>query len=398
MTDLFTAAGPPPAPADQPAHAERMAWLRLARTPGIGPIRFFALLERFSTAEAAIEAAQSGKFAAEFSAQGKPLSIPSMAQAEAELALIDDADAVLITANDPGYPFRLRHIADPPPVLTVRGDAAALTQPSLAIVGARNASGNGRRFAHELARQLAEQNIVVVSGLARGIDTAAHHGVVQAGGVTIAAIASGADIAYPAENAALMADIAQTGAVISERPWGSIAKAQHFPRRNRIIAGLSVGTIVVEAALRSGSLITAKLAGDYGREIFAVPGSPLDERHRGCNRLLRDGAHFVECAADILTIAEPLLQAQTKAAPVVRKQPPRPAKPQPVSGAPAAKPATAALEKTVLDLLSPEPLPVDELIRQCHASASDVLDCLMDLEMMGQINRHAGNCVAIASS
>jgi DNA processing protein len=188
----------------------------------------------------------------------------------------------------------------------VRGDPGYVSRPAVAVVGARNASANGCAFARRLGRELAEAGLVVVSGLARGIDTAAHQGALAAAGATVAVIATGVDIAYPPENAELMAHIAAEGAVVSERPLGAIARAKDFPRRNRVIAGLSLGVVVVEAAPASGSLITARLALDYGREVMAVPGSPLDPRHRGTNQLLRDGAHLVESAADVLAILEPM--------------------------------------------------------------------------------------------
>ena len=192
-------------------------------------------------------------------------------------------------------------------MLTVRGDAGLLHRPAVAVVGARNASANGCAFARALGRELAAAGLVVVSGLARGIDTAAHEGALAADGATVAVIAAGVDVAYPPENAALMARIAAEGAVVSERPLGATARAKDFPRRNRVIAGLALGVVVVEAAPASGSLITARLALEYGREVMAVPGSPQDPRHRGTNQLLRDGAHLVESAADVLAILAPML-------------------------------------------------------------------------------------------
>ncbi len=218
---------------------------------------------------------------------------------QAELEALHRLGCHLLAWDQPGYPPPLAEIADPPPLLTVLGDPAILSLPAVAIVGARNASAHGRMIARTLAKELAEAGLVVVSGLARGIDTAAHEGVIAAGGRTVAVIASGVDVAYPPENQGLMAEIAATGAVVSERPLGAAPQARHFPRRNRVIAGLSQGVVVVEAAPQSGSLITARLAAEQGREVMAVPGSPMDPRHRGTNRLLRDGATLVESAQDV---------------------------------------------------------------------------------------------------
>jgi DNA processing protein len=288
----------------------------------------------------------------------------------------------------------LAEIADPPPLLTVLGDPSALGLPAVAIVGARNASANGRLFARTLAKELAEAGLVVVSGLARGIDTAAHEGVIAAGGRTVAVIASGVDVAYPPENEALMAEIAATGAVVSERPLGAIPQARHFPRRNRIIAGLSLGVVVVEAAPQSGSLITARLAAEQGREVMAVPGSPMDPRHRGTNRLLRDGATLVESAEDVraaLGVAATPPPSRARAPARSRTSPAPPAAPP----SPDAPPAD--LIGRLQERLGVEPLLVDELIRQCHATSSEVQQALLELELEGRIERHPGNRVSLAS-
>ena len=237
--------------------------------------------------------------------------------------------------------------------------------------------------------------MVVVSGLARGIDTAAHEGALAADGATVAVIAAGVDIAYPPENAALMARIAAEGAVVSERPLGAVARAKDFPRRNRVIAGLSLGVVVVEAAPASGSLITARLALDYGREVMAVPGSPQDPRHRGTNQLLRDGAHLVESAADVLAILAPLQGRRRTAAAAIARAVAKAAPSRP-EAAPIARPSRPEpLAERLLAALGPAPLAVDELIRECDAAAPDVQAALLELELAGRIDRQPGNRVCL---
>jgi DNA processing protein len=264
-------------------------------------------------------------------------------------------------------------------------------------VGARNASANGRMFAHNLAGELAAAGLLVVSGLARGIDAAAHDGALAAGAPTVAVIASGVDVAYPSDNAELMERIVGAGAVVSERPLGAVPQARHFPRRNRLISGLSLGVVVVEAAPQSGSLITARLAAEQGREVMAVPGSPLDPRHRGTNQLLRDGATLVESAADVVAALGPLAVAPARP----RERAPQRAGPQkhPTPAQPSPEPqinGTDVLGR-VCERLGPEPLLVDELIRQCRASTSEVQRALMELELDGRLERHPGNRVSLAA-
>ena len=297
----------------------------------------------------------------------------------------------------PGYPPLLLPLPDAPPIVSVRGDVALLHRPAVAVVGARNASGNGCAFARALARELARAGVVVVSGLARGIDTAAHEGALAADGATVAVIAAGVDVAYPPENVALMARIAAEGAVVSERPLGATARAKDFPRRNRVIAGLGLGVVVVEAAPASGSLITARLAVEYGREVMAVPGSPQDPRHRGTNQLLRDGAHLVESAADVLAILAPMLRHAEPPAPRALRLRRGPAVERaPVPAAARASPGGAeALAERVAQVLGPAPLAVDELIRECNAAPSDVQAALLELELAGRIDRQTGNRVAL---
>ena len=278
-------------------------------------------------------------------------------------------------------------------MLTMLGRTELLQAPVVAVVGARNASANGRRLARELAAGLGEAGVVVASGMARGIDAAAHLGALDKGSVAV--VAGGADIVYPEENRGLYDALAQQGAVIAELPLGTEPQARHFPRRNRIISGISLGVVVVEAAAKSGSLITTRFALEQGREVFAVPGSPLDPRCRGCNDLLRNGATLTETAADILTQLGPLLQDR----PPVRLPVPRqPRMALAVAAAP--PPANGAIgEDDGLDLLveklSPTPVAVDELVRQCQMSAASVATLLLELELAGRIERHPGNLVSL---
>ncbi len=376
--------------------AEKIDWLQLCRSDGVGPRTFFKLLERFGTARRAYE--QLPRLMQE--AGGDRWRRCRRDEAEAELEALHALGGQLIARAEPEYPARLAEIADPPPLLSVLGEPALLDAPAVAIVGARNASGHGRMLARTLAKDLTEAGLVVVSGLARGIDTAAHEGALAAGGPTVAVIAAGLDVAYPPDNEQLMAQIAEAGAVVSERPLGAVPQARHFPRRNRMIAGLSLGVVVVEAAPQSGSLITARLAAEQGREVMAVPGSPMDPRHRGTNQLLRDGATLVESADDIRGALGVALT--TRPAPVTR---PRRTDP-PASGpakktAPTPRPAAALPPGDLLgrlqERLGVEPLLVDELIRQCHATTAEVQQALLELELEGRIERHPGNRVSLAS-
>ena len=374
---------------DRRRMAEILSWLQLARCEGVGPVSCTTLIERYGTVDAALQALQ-----VQVGPNGAQRHLPDRSILAAELAALADLSAHVLPISWADYPPQLRPLPDAPPAITVRGDPGYVSRPAVAVVGARNASANGCAFARRLGRELAEAGLVVVSGLARGIDTAAHQGALAAAGATVAVIATGVDIAYPPENAELMAHIAAEGAVVSERPLGAIARAKDFPRRNRVIAGLSLGVVVVEAAPASGSLITARLALDYGREVMAVPGSPLDPRHRGTNQLLRDGAHLVESAADVLAILEPM---RHRAEPPAARSERRP-KPKPVQRA---LPATAQpnspepLVERLLMALGPSPLAVDELIRECDAAAPDVQAALLELELAGRIDRQPGNRVCL---
>ncbi len=292
--------------ADRPNHwpdgdGERLDWLRLIRSENIGPITFWQLLDRFGSAARALEALPD---LAKRGGRAKPVRIMSEAKAVEEWERHDALGARLLALGDPDYPQALAAAHPPPPLLSVRSRTELFARPAIAIVGARNASALGRRLADTLARDLGEEGITIVSGLARGIDRAAHEGALHSG--TAAVLAGGIDHVYPPEHEDLAAAIAERGLLISEMPFGFSPQARHFPRRNRIVSGLSLGVVVVEAATRSGSLITARMALEQGREVFAVPGSPLDPRARGSNSLLRQGAVLTECAEDVLTVIRPM--------------------------------------------------------------------------------------------
>jgi DNA processing protein len=373
---------------------EKIDWLQLCRSGGVGPRTFFKLLDRFRSARKAL--AELPRLARDAGGEDRWRRC-RRDEAEAELDALAEFGCALIARDEPDYPKRLAEIADPPPLLVVRGAVELLDQPAVAVVGARNASANGRMLARSLASELAAGGLVVVSGLARGIDTAAHDGALAAGAPTLAVIASGVDVPYPSDNAELMERIAETGAVVSERPLGAVPQARHFPRRNRLISGLSLGVVVVEAAPNSGSLITARLAAEQGREVMAVPGSPLDPRHRGTNQLLRDGATLVETADDVRAALGPLAPCPSR--PLAR--PPEKAEPRrrPATSQLPLDPATNGADVTgrICERLGPEPLLVDELIRQCQASTAEVQRALMELELDGRLDRHPGNRVSLAA-
>lgn len=368
---------------------EALARLRLARTEGIGPLTFRRLLERHGSARASLAA-----LPAHAAQRGPPLRPPSEAEAAREMEAVARQGGCFLHLGTPGYPALLALAEDAPPVLALLGDPAVLALPAVAIVGARNASAAGRRMAEGLAEALAAAGHAVVSGLARGIDAAAHQGALRApGGRTIAAIAGGLDQPYPPENAALQARIAaEGGAVLAEAPLGTAPQARHFPRRNRIVAGLALGVVVVEAAPRSGSLITARLALEQGRELFAVPGSPLDPRCRGTNDLIRQGAHLTESAEDVLAhlpeaprAEGPLfvLRAAEAAGPAPGPPPPDP-------------PAESGASDEVLELIGNTPVAVDDILRRCHLSASVLQAILLDLELAGRVEMLPGHRVVLA--
>jgi len=358
---------------------ERIDWLRLSRTAQVGPITFFALIARFGSAGAALDelprlAARAGR--------AKPAAIPPAGEIRREVEQAQRLGARHIAACEPDYPQALAAIEDAPPVIAAGRDLSLFRRPSVAIVGARNASMNGKRIAAKLAAELGEAGFVVVSGLARGIDTEAHKAALAHG--TIAVVAGGIDIVYPPENAALQSHIFEQGCVVTEAPLGTEPMARHFPRRNRIISGIVPGVVVVEAAKHSGSLITARMALEQGREVFAVPGSPLDPRAQGANGLIRDGATLTESADDVLRVLS--------ATPISR----RPSSPEQVPlPAPDNEPEIENARRVILEALSPVPVAVDELVRDCQVSLPVVLTILLELELAGRLERQAGQRVSL---
>ena len=357
-----------------PHHAAK---LRLARSQNIGPVAYARLLERFGTAEAALDAIPD---LARWGGGHAP-RLAEQRAIDAEMAAVDRLGAGYIFLNERPYPAALAQIQTAPPVLIVRGDLSLLAKPLLAMVGARNASAAARRFARELSFKLGEGGYVVVSGLARGIDTAAHNGALDSG--TIAVIAGGIDVFYPPENESLQLDIAERGVLIAEQPPGSEPKARHFPYRNRIIAGLGMGTIIVEAAPRSGSLITARQANEFGREVMAVPGSPLDPRAQGCNQLIRDGAALIQNVDDVVSALRPFDGLTV-------------ADPDGEFGLQPVSPDVESQEREIVtELLGPVPVTVDELIRQSGVTPAVVHTVLLELELAGRLARHAGGKVSL---
>ena len=357
--------------------ADQIARLRLIRSENIGPITYFQLIARFGSAAAALEAipdlaARGG---------GRVPRLASRAAIEREIAEVAAIGGRYLFLGQGLYPPLLAELETAPPALIVKGHPSLLDRPAVAIVGARNASAAACRFARTLARALGEAGIAIVSGLARGIDSAAHDGSLETG--TIAVVAGGVDIVYPPENEARQRAIGERGLIVSEQPPGVEPRSRHFPSRNRIIAGLAHGTVVVEAAPRSGSLITARFAAEAGREVMAVPGSPLDPRAQGCNQLIREGATLIQSADDVLEAISPS-----------RIRPFR--QPERDYGEPQV-PAEAddAQRESVAALLNTTPVPVDELVRQSALAPAIVQTVLLELELAGRLERHAGGRVSL---
>ncbi len=405
--------------------AQRLDWLRLIRTDSIGPQTFRALINRFGGAAAAIEAAP--RLAAQ---KGRSLAIADLDACKREMDALAAMGARLVAMGEPEYPAALRAIHAPPPLISVLGDVAALLRPMVAVIGSRNASAAGLAFTERVVRDLAAAGFVIASGLARGVDARAHQASIGMG--TVAALAGGLDRVYPPEHAGLAQDICARGALITEMPLGWEPRGRDFPRRNRIVAGLALGTLVIEASRGSGSLITAKYAADEGREIFAVPGSPLDPRAEGTNGLLRDGATLCTRAEDVLNVLLPMAQtdappqlplfreaegAQAAAEPLWDEldlfyevsvpttvaglafdEPARPApSPSPLA-APAPREALsgAALRAHVEGLLGPSPVGLDDLVRAAGAPVGEVRSVLLELELEGRLERHGGGLVSLA--
>jgi DNA processing protein len=344
------------------AHRERVAWMRLARTPGVGSLTFHRLIRRYGKAAAALDALPG--------LSGGRLRATSLGDVEHELEALETMGARLVASCEPDYPPLLAQLDPSPPLLSVRGDVTHFGKPLVAIVGAREASAAGQKLAAEFARDLGAMGYGVVSGLARGIDARVHEATLRTG--AIAVLAGGLDKPYPPQNLALHDALCAEGVVVTEAPLGFQARARDFPRRNHIISGMSLGVVVIEAAERSGSLITARAAGEQGREVMAVPGSPLDPRARGSNSLLKQGAILVESAADV---AEAL-----KATPLsVRARPPAPLFDRDDDAAPG-----DALVEQIARLLSPTPVHVNDLARLVKAPAGVVAGAVMELELAGR--------------
>ncbi len=364
--------------------ADLLDWLRLIRSQNIGPHTFWDLLSRYGTAADALHALP--EIASRAGRRGK-LKLASLHDAQQEYEKLHAYGARLVPCGDPAYPSLLAQVEAPPPLLTVLGNAAIAGARSIGIVGARNASASGRKMAAMMAEGLGRQGVTIISGLARGIDTQAHIASLATG--TVAVTAGGIDVIYPRENKDLHTQISTSGAVVTEMPFGAEPLARYFPRRNRLISGMSAGVIVIEAAIRSGSLITARFALEQGRDVFAVPGSPLDQRARGTNELIRNGATLVQSAEDVLDEIEARFS--------------EPDQPYLFAAAadthPASVPETAAYNddqarKAVTELLSSSPVDIDDIARLSGLPVSRVLGIIMELEIAGRALRHPGSRVS----
>lgn len=349
--------------------SERRDWLRLIRTPTIGPVSFRDLLHRYKTAGAALDALPG-------LTRRKRLVIPDVESVEAEMEHSDALGIHLIAACEPQYPVYLRALDPPPPLLSIWGNPDLLHVPCVAIIGSRDASAIGQTFARQIAGELGDAGYTIVSGLARGIDTNAHHGALETG--TAAVLGGGVDHVYPRQNADLFEAMCERGAIISESPLGYKATARDFPRRNRIISGLSKGVVVIEAAQRSGTLITARYALEQNREVMAAPGSPLDPRTKGCNHLIRQGAALIENSQDIIDVLE-------QAPPAEMLEPERPYF-QPEFEWDAAETDIDKARGDIAALLSPTPTPRDDIIRLSDMPTSLAVAALLEMELSGDIH------------
>ncbi len=378
MTEDHTSSTYPQLPPT--AEDERFSRLRLLRSRRVGPATFFRLLSEYGAAKAALAALPEVALAA----GAKDYVSCSEEKANKEITEARALGARAVFFDEPEYPSDLATISDAPPMLWLRGAPSLLKSPMIAVVGARNASALGNRMARALSRELAEAGFVIVSGLARGIDASAHHAALKTG--TVAVFAGGVDIMYPAENAQLGHDIVAHGLCISEHPPGLAPRARHFPARNRIVSGLVRAVVVVEAAAKSGSLITARTALDQGRDVLAVPGHPFDARASGCNILIRDGAPLVRTAQDVIEALGPRHKEAQQPLPLEEPAPERPPK--------RTLRDTHALHAQILNRLGPNPVAEDQLIRDIHADAKEITPALLDLEMEGRITRQSGGLLS----
>jgi DNA processing protein len=357
--------------------AQRIDWLRLIRSDNVGPRTFRSLVNHFGSARAALERLPD---LARRGGASRPARICSEADARGELAAGERLGVNLIAPGELGYPERLAVLDDAPPLLGVRGAREIMMRPMIAIVGSRNASGAGLKFASQLARDLSDAGFVIASGLARGIDQSAHRASIDGG--TVAVLAGGHDKVYPPEHEDLLVAIIASGGAISEMPLGHVPRARDFPRRNRLISGAALGVVVVEAALRSGSLITARIAAEQGREVFAVPGSPLDPRAAGTNDLIKQGATLTTEASDVINAVEPIMGR-----PIELREPDND---EPLDVDPA-----ASDRARIIDLLGPSPVLLDDLIRMAETSPAIVRTVLLELELAGRLERHGGGLVSL---
>jgi len=360
---------------------QRLDWLRLIRSDNVGPRTFRDLINFYGGARAALAALPG---LARRGGASAPAGICSHEDAERELKASRASGIEFIALGEPDYPPRLQMIDDPPPLIAVRGNRAVLARPLVAIVGSRNASAAGVKFAERLARDLGAAGFAIVSGLACGIDAAAHRASLATG--TIAVLAGGHDRVYPPEHEGLLESMLAEGAALSEMPLAWEPRARDFPRRNRLISGLSLGVAIVEAARRSGSLITARLAGEQGREVFAVPGSPLDPRAEGTNGLLKQGATLVTEAADVIAVLEPILGRGVE---LPAQEPAREA-----ARGPGAEPGEDERSR-IISLLGPTPVAIDDLVRLSGTSPAIVRAVLLELEIAGRLERHGGSLVSL---
>ncbi|OJY10678.1 MAG: DNA protecting protein DprA [Rhizobiales bacterium 62-47] len=360
--------------------SQRIDWLRLIRSENVGPRTFRSLINHFGSAKAALERLPELARRGGATRVGRICSVDS---AERELMLGRKLGIELLAPGEHGYPPRLVSIDDAPPLLGVRGVFDIMIRPMIGIVGSRNASGAGLKFAQTLARDLGDAGFVIASGLARGIDQAAHRCSIDTG--TVAVLAGGHDRIYPPEHESLLAELLQSGTAISEMPLGHAPRARDFPRRNRLISGVALGVVIVEAAFRSGSLITARVAAEQGREVFAVPGSPLDPRAAGTNALIKQGATLVTEAADIINVVQPIMGRPIEL-PIAETTEELPMDREP-----------DASERTrIVNLLGPSPIGLDDLIRLAGTSPAIVRTVLLELELAGRLERHGGGLVSLA--
>lgn len=364
---------------------EKLARLRLIRSENVGPITFFKLLERFKSAADAIDALPA---LAKSGGRDARLKICPQSKAEDEIATTESAHTQIIHWGEPTYPPLLHHIDDPPPILFVRGHTHMLSKKAIGFVGSRNASINGRRFANTTAKAIGEAGYLIVSGMARGIDAAAHEGAMNTG--TLAVLGGGVDVIYPREHKKLYDALLEQGAICSEVPVGVTPQARHFPRRNRIISGISRGVVVLEAGAKSGSLITARMALEQGREVFAVPGAPHDPRVKGANMLIRQGAQLTEDASDVI---ETLGGMMTSGLTEPREHPLEIVDTPKVSDQ-----ELNDVRTYILSALDFSQTDIDDIIRDANTHAAAVTTVLLELELAGRVERHSGNRVSLVAT